>query len=66
MFFGGDAEFVVECVVPDCFHVVPVCYYAVFDWVGEFEDAALGLGFVAGYRGREFLVVEMDGEAYPM
>ena len=31
----------------DLFHVVPVLDDTVFDWVGEFEDASFGLGFVA-------------------
>lgn len=47
MFFGCDAEFVEECVMPDFFHVVPVCYDPVFDWVFERQDPAFRLGFVA-------------------
>ncbi len=44
VFVGCDAELVVECVVPDFLHVVPVGDYSVFDGVLEGKDATLGLG----------------------
>ena len=44
---GGDAELVVEGVVPDLLHVVPVGDDAVLDGVLEGEDTALGLGLVS-------------------
>mmetsp|Transcript_2399 Transcript_2399/g.9417 ORF Transcript_2399/g.9417 Transcript_2399/m.9417 type:complete len:397 (+) Transcript_2399:341-1531(+) len=44
---GGDAELVVEGVVPDLLHVVPVGHDAVLDGVLEGEHAALGLRLVA-------------------
>ena len=47
---GGDAELVVEGVVPDLLHVVPVGHDAVLDRVLEREDATLGLGLVADVR----------------
>ncbi len=43
-----DAELVVEGVMPDFLHVVPVGDDAVLDWVLEGEDAAFSLRFVAG------------------
>jgi hypothetical protein len=44
---GGDAELVVEGVVPDLLHVVPVGHDAVLDGVLEGEDTTLGLGLIA-------------------
>ena len=41
----GDSEFVVEAVVPDFGHVVPVRYDTVLDGVLEFKDSLLGLSF---------------------
>ena len=50
VFFRGDTEFVVKCVVPNFFHVVPVCDDAVFDGVFEGEDATLRLRFVTAKK----------------
>ena len=47
---GGDAELVVEGVVPDLLHVVPVGHDAVLDGVLQGQDATLGLGLVADVR----------------
>ncbi len=47
---GGHAELVVEGVVPDFLHIVPVGDDAVLDGILEAEDAALGLGLVADVR----------------
>src|SRR5690606_4193045 len=44
---GGHAQLVVEGVVPDLLHVVPVGDNAVLNGVLEREDATLGLGLVA-------------------
>ena len=44
--FGVDAEFVVEGVVPDEFHVVPVGDDTVFDGVGDGEDTTAGLSVI--------------------
>uniref|UniRef100_A0A1I8HJH4 CCHC-type domain-containing protein n=1 Tax=Macrostomum lignano TaxID=282301 RepID=A0A1I8HJH4_9PLAT len=43
----GHAELVVEGVVPDLLHVVPVGHDAVLDRVLQRQDAALALGLVA-------------------
>merc|ERR1711974_41516 len=42
----GDTELVVEGVVPDLFHVIPVGDDTVFNRVLESEDTSLALGFV--------------------
>ena len=47
MFFRSDTEFVVEGVMPDLFHIIPVGYDAVLDGVLEGQYTALGLGLVA-------------------
>jgi hypothetical protein len=47
---GGNAELIVEGVVPDLLHVVPVGHDAVLDGVLEREDATLGLGLVTDVR----------------
>ena len=44
---GGDTELVVEGVVPDLLHVVPVGDDTVLDGVFEREDTTLGLSLVA-------------------
>ena len=46
----GDAELVVEGVVPDLLHIVPVGHDAVLDGVLERQDAALGLRLVSNVR----------------
>ena len=46
MLLGGDAQLVVEGVVPDLFHIVPIGHDAVFDGVLEGEDTTLGLSLV--------------------
>merc|ERR1711910_199823 len=43
---GGHTELVVEGVVPDLLHVVPVGHNAVLDGVFQGEDSSLGLGLV--------------------
>jgi hypothetical protein len=44
---GGDSEFVVEAVMPDLGHVLPVVDDTVLNGVGELEDTLLGLGLFA-------------------
>ncbi|KAE8746209.1 hypothetical protein FOCC_FOCC007081 [Frankliniella occidentalis] len=44
---GGDTEFIVEGVVPDLLHVIPVGDDTVLDGVLQGEDTSLGLGLVA-------------------
>jgi len=46
MLLRGDAQLVVEGVVPDLLHVVPVGHDPVLDRVLEGEHAALGLRLV--------------------
>ena len=45
--FWGNSELVVEGVVPDLLHIVPVGDDTVLDGVLEGEDTSLGLGFVS-------------------
>ncbi|GMR59452.1 hypothetical protein PMAYCL1PPCAC_29647, partial [Pristionchus mayeri] len=47
---GGNTELVVEGVVPDLLHVIPVGDDAVLDGVLEGEDTSLGLGLVSDVR----------------
>lgn len=44
--FGVDAEFVVEGVVPDEFHIIPVGDDTVLDGVGDGEDTTAGLSVI--------------------
>ncbi len=44
---GSDTEFIVEGVMPDLLHIVPVGDDTVFDGVLEGEDTSLGLGLIA-------------------
>merc|ERR1719173_297793 len=46
LFLGGNTEFVVEGVVPDLLHVIPVGDDAVLHGVLQGEDTPLGLGLV--------------------
>lgn len=54
---GRDTELVVEGVVPDLFHVVPVGHDTVLDGVLEREDTTLRLGLVTVY---EYYYWQMD------
>ena len=47
MFLWSYTEFVVEGVMPDFLHIVPVCDDTVFNGVLEGEDTSLALGFVS-------------------
>jgi len=44
---GGDTQLVVERMMPDLLHVVPVCDDAVLDRVLQCEDTSLALCLVA-------------------
>merc|ERR1711870_144836 len=46
LLLGGDTEFVVEGVMPDLLHIVPVGDDTVFDGVLQGEDTSLGLSFI--------------------
>ncbi|KAJ0033608.1 hypothetical protein NQD34_000715, partial [Periophthalmus magnuspinnatus] len=45
--FRGHSELVVEGVMPDLFHVIPVGNNAMFNGVLEGQDAPLALGLVS-------------------
>merc|ERR1719309_427312 len=47
LFLGGNTQLVVEGVVPDLLHVVPVGDDAMLHGVLEGEDAPLGLGLIS-------------------
>jgi len=47
VFLGGDSELIVEGVVPDLLHIVPVGDDTVLNGVLEGEDTSLGLSFVS-------------------
>jgi hypothetical protein len=55
VFFWCNTKFIVESVVPDFFHIVPVGDNTVFDRVLESQDTTFGLGFISdvGCRGIE-------------
>merc|ERR1719365_212740 len=46
LFLRGNTEFIVEGVVPDLLHVIPVGDNSMFHWVLEGEDTSLGLGLI--------------------
>ena len=46
MLLGGNTQLVVEGVVPDLLHVVPVGHDAVLDGVLQSEDTTLGLSLI--------------------
>jgi len=48
--FGGDTELVVEGVMPDLLHIIPVGDDSVLDGVLQGEDTSLGLGLVSDVR----------------
>merc|ERR1719468_876712 len=43
----GNTEFIVECVVPDLLHVIPVGDDSVLNGVLEGEDTSLGLSLIS-------------------
>merc|ERR1711997_1254670 len=47
LFLRGDTEFIVEGVMPDLLHVIPVGNDPVFNWVFEGKDTSLGLSFIS-------------------
>jgi hypothetical protein len=46
VFFWGDAQLVVEGVVPDLLHIIPVGDDAVLDRVLKGKNASLGLSLI--------------------
>merc|ERR1712119_99725 len=47
LFLRGNTEFIVEGVMPDLLHVIPVGDDTVFNWVFEGEDTSLGLSLIS-------------------
>merc|ERR1711944_270765 len=47
LFLEGNTEFIVEGVMPDLFHIIPVGDDTVFNGVLQGEDTPLGLGFIS-------------------
>jgi hypothetical protein len=47
VFFGNDVEFIIEQVMPDLLHIIPVCDDTTFDGVLEVQKPMLGLSLVA-------------------
>merc|ERR1711955_133024 len=45
--FGGNTKLIVEGVMPDLLHVIPVGNNTVLNWVLQGEDTSLGLGFIS-------------------
>ena len=46
MFLGSNTEFIVECVVPNLLHIIPVSDDTVLNRVLERQDTTFGLGFI--------------------
>merc|ERR1711931_154487 len=46
LLLGGNTEFIVEGVMPDLLHIIPVGDDTVFNGVLQGEDTSLGLGFI--------------------
>merc|ERR1711881_412131 len=46
LFLRGNAEFIVESVMPDLLHVIPVGDDTMFNWVFEGKDTSLGLSLI--------------------
>merc|ERR550517_948457 len=44
--FRGNPQFIVESVMPDFFHIIPVCDNTVLDWVLQSQNTALALCFI--------------------
>merc|ERR1739844_639243 len=47
LFLRGNTEFIVEGVVPDLLHVIPVGDDSMLNWVLQGEDTSLGLSFIS-------------------
>ncbi len=43
---GGDPQLVVEAMVPDLLHVVPVLHNAMLQRIAQIQDSAVALGLV--------------------
>jgi len=63
--FGGNSKLVVESVVPNLLHVVPICYNSMFNWLLHAEHTTLLLSLGAYV---DFLLVETNhdsGDLWP-
>merc|ERR550532_1261600 len=47
LLLGGNTEFIVEGVMPDLLHIIPVGDDTVFNGVLQGEDTSLGLSFIS-------------------
>merc|ERR1711931_543664 len=47
LFLGGNTEFIVEGVMPDLFHIIPVGDDTVFNGVFQGKDTSLGLSLIS-------------------
>merc|ERR1711977_696029 len=47
LFLRGNTEFIVESVMPDLLHIIPVGDDTVFNGVFQGKDTSLGLGFIS-------------------
>merc|ERR1712054_459960 len=47
LFLRGNTELIVEGVVPNLLHIIPVGDDSMFNWVLEGEDTSLGLSFIS-------------------
>ena len=47
MFLGGNSEFIIESMMPDLFHIVPVGDDSMFNGVFQGEDTSLALSFIS-------------------
>merc|ERR1712002_298387 len=50
MFFWSDSEFIVECVMPNLLHIVPIGDDSVFNWVFKGQNTPFALRFVPHIR----------------
>lgn len=57
VFRGCDSQLVVEAMMPDFGHIVPVVNDTVLDWVVQLEDTLFGLGLLSDV---DVLVVHSD------
>merc|ERR1712038_172017 len=47
LFLRSNTELIVECVVPDLLHIIPVGNDSVLNWVLEGKDTSLGLSLIS-------------------
>merc|ERR1719427_2421083 len=47
LFLRGNTEFIVEGVVPDLLHIIPVDDDSMFNWVFEGKNTSLGLSLIS-------------------